>query len=164
MPHLSRIALLGCTVLVAASVAACAPEESQRGAVPDEAVDNAAGARLPDPVENIEISIEGCGTDTIRVVVEPWEAHVVRGRDFGWNVAGGTNADSVRVRHRTGQPQLPDLPAAAPGGRIPVQGGLAGAAGTRIQYDIIARCGDKTLIIDPDIVIRTGGSYLSPEP
>jgi hypothetical protein len=164
MPQPSRVFTWVSAVLICTAVAACDTGDPQRGEVRDREVRNDQDARLPATVETIEINIEGCGTDTIRVVVDPWEAHVVRGRDFAWVVGGQANSDSVRIRHRTGQPQLPDLPAAAAGGRITVQGGLAGAPGDRIQYDIIARCGNQMLIIDPDIVIRTGGSPPAPEP
>lgn len=108
---------------------------------------------LPDPVERILIRITGCvaEADSVTVLVDPWVAHINLGQPFRWDIEG--DAASVRVAYRAGEPRLAELPEAEPQGSIESPG-LDGEPGHRLHYNIIARCGEGILVIDPDIMIR----------
>lgn len=135
----------------------CDTNDQMRVTQDPEATDAEADLRIyvPDPVDRILIRIDGCAADaqadSVTVRVDPWVAHIVRGQPFRWDIEG--DAPSVRVAHRDGQPRLPQLPEAGPGESIESTG-LDGQPGSRLHYNIIARCGPGVLIIDPDIIIR----------
>lgn len=107
---------------------------------------------LGGPVSEVTVDITGCGTDTVRVVVDPWVARVVPARPFSWVASG--DLDSMTIRHKDGDWPFPaQLPAGRPG--TPIEAGQPqGAANQRGSYEILVECGGTLLEIDPWIILR----------
>jgi hypothetical protein len=107
---------------------------------------------LGGPVSEVTVDITGCGTETVRVVVDPWVARVVPGRPFRWVASG--DMDSMTIRHKDGDWPFPaQLPAGRPGSPIEA-GEPQGGANQRGSYEILVECGGTLLEIDPWIILR----------
>jgi hypothetical protein len=134
---------------------------ADRGAPPDtRATDTNTLEReldriLGGPVSEVTVDITGCGTETVRVVVDPWVARVVPGRAFSWVASG--DMDSMTIRHKDGDWPFPaQLPAGRPGS--PIEAGQPqGNGNQRGSYEILVECGGTVLEIDPWIILREPG-------
>jgi hypothetical protein len=160
-------------VAVLAALLVGCEQPVDRAETPDRPIDAETAQAPPDlrpylrPSDStVTVTATGCGTGNqplgeVTVVVEPWEAQVNEGSDFAWVVDSASDMTSVRIR-RKGNPAWPaaDLPEGRPGDRIPA-GAAVGKKGDRIQYDILIRCRNATLVIDPDIVIRDPNDWLT---
>jgi hypothetical protein len=108
---------------------------------------------LPTDV-TIKVEITGGETDRVTITVEPWEARARPGDEVSWTVVGG---DSIAITPR----HQPHWPFAGPPSKgkpgVPARAGEVRPNAhphSRHPYDITVVCGTRTIVIDPEVVIR----------
>ncbi len=100
---------------------------------------------------NVQADCRGTG---VTVSINPWVATLARGDSLVWNHTG---ADSMDIRPLRGWP-FPGVPARARAAAPARAGAVVPTAppGQRFPYQIALYCADRTVIIDPDVVIGEG--------
>lgn len=109
--------------------------------------------------QDIYVTVNGCGTDSIYIKVDPWVAPVQRGQPARWHPPEeGIDSMVVQAKDPHAWPfqwappgraqRRPTLPGRA------LQAGVArGRHQERYAYSILVYCGGRVIDIDPEVVI-----------
>jgi hypothetical protein len=166
MPHPFPSRAPAMALVLTALLVGCEPGDD--GVPPDDRtiggnqeLDLRAYLRTP-PDTLVTVTVTGCGEagppnpTEVEVAVEPGEAHVESGTNFRWVAEGDMTYMQIRYRSGAWPFQARELPQTPPG-QSANAGVARGEKGDRSKYDVIVRCRNLILTIDPEIVIRDPG-------
>lgn len=163
-PRAPAMALVLAALLVGCEPGDDAAPQDDRTIASDQEMDLRAYLRTP-PDTLVTVTVTGCGETgqpdpdgdvQVEVAVEPGEAHVESGTNFRWVAEGDMTYMQIRYRSGAWPFQARELPQTPPG-QSANAGVARGEKGDRSKYDVIVRCRNLTLTIDPEIVIRDPG-------
>lgn len=110
-------------------------------------------ARSPDARALVAVNVTAsCAGSGVTFTVDPWVARVARGDSLIWN---STGADSVDITPMRGNWPFRGNPSRGRG-RAPARAGAVAPnapPGQRSAYQITLWCGDRTVIIDPEVEV-----------
>lgn len=148
--------------LITGALLGCADTEGDRPAAAPADQDSDWSQYLRPADDHVQISVQGCpapnqgpATD-LQVDIDPKEAHVYHGAEFRWETSGDNAMIQVRRRPQgaTWPFQEAQFPEVAGGQPIPAGRADQAEVASRSQYDVIVRCGNMRVTIDPEVIIR----------